>query len=121
MLTQESAWHGLNFCQGTVAEMLDDPATEIFDAIEWFGRRDKLFNVHFRNIAGRRGSFMETFPDEGEMDMARSLRAYADVGYRHMLMPDHVPGIDGRDPSGTAFAFCYGYIRGLLDSLPRRR
>jgi hypothetical protein len=22
------------------------------------------------------------------------------------LMPDHVPEIDGRDPSGTAFAFC---------------
>jgi len=27
------AYHGLNFCQGTVAEMLDDPAREIFDVI----------------------------------------------------------------------------------------
>ena len=26
----ESPYHGLNFCQGTVAEMLDDPAREIF-------------------------------------------------------------------------------------------
>ena len=34
-------------------------------------------------------------------------------------MPDHVPEIDGRDPSGTAFAFCYGYIRGLLDATAR--
>jgi mannonate dehydratase len=34
-----------------------------------------------------------------------------------MLMPDHVPEIDGPDPSGTAFAYCYGYIRGLLDSV----
>jgi D-mannonate dehydratase len=25
----ESPYHGLNFCQGTVAEMLDDPAREI--------------------------------------------------------------------------------------------
>jgi mannonate dehydratase len=35
-------------------------------------------------------------------------------------MPDHVPQIDGRDPAGTAFAYCYGYIRGLMDSLDRR-
>ncbi|HTA15870.1 MAG TPA: mannonate dehydratase, partial [Solirubrobacteraceae bacterium] len=45
----ESPYHGLNFCQGTVAEMLDDPAREIFDVIRWFGERGKIFNVHFRN------------------------------------------------------------------------
>jgi mannonate dehydratase len=116
----ESPYHGLNFCQGTVGEMLEDPATEIFPVIEWFGRRGKLFNVHFRNIRGRRLDFMETFPDEGDMDMARSVAAYRAVGYQYMLMPDHVPTIDGRDPSGTAFAFCYGYIRALLDAGARR-
>ena len=114
----ESPYHGLNFCQGTVAEMLDDPRREIDDVIRWFGSRGKLFNVHFRNIKGRKLDFMEAFPDEGDMDMARSLRVYQEVGYQYMLMPDHVPEIDGRDPSGTAFAYCYGYIRGLLDSLP---
>jgi mannonate dehydratase len=36
-----------------------------------------------------------------------------------MLMPDHVPRIDGRDPSGVAFAYCYGYIQGLIDALDR--
>jgi mannonate dehydratase len=113
----ESPYHGLNFCQGTVAEMLDDPRRQIDDVIRWFGVRGKLFNVHFRNIRGRRLDFMEVFPDEGDMDMARSLRVYQDVGYRYMLMPDHVPHIDGRDPSGTAFAFCFGYIRGILDAL----
>ena len=117
VMTQESPYHGLNFCQGTVAEMLEDPGREIFDVIRWFGTRGKLFNVHFRNIRGRRGDFMEVFPDEGDMDMARSLAVYREVGYQYMLMPDHVPHIDGRDPSGTAFAFCYGYIRGLLDAL----
>ena len=114
----ESPYHGLNFCQGTVAEMLDDPRREIDDVIRWFGTRGKLFNVHFRNIKGRKLDFMEAFPDEGDMDMARSIRVYHEVGYPYMLMPDHVPQLDGRDPSGTAFAFCYGYIRGLLDALP---
>ena len=112
----ESRYHGLNFCQGTIAEMLEDPAREIFDVIRWFGERGKLFNVHFRNIRGRRLDFMETFPDEGDIDMARAIAAYRDVGYQYMLMPDHVPQIDGRDPSGVAFAFCYGYIRGLIDA-----
>lgn len=113
----ESPFHGLNFCQGTVAAMLDVPGREIFDVIRWFGERDKLFNVHFRNIRGRRLDFVETFPDEGDMDMARSLATYREVGYRYMLMPDHVPRIAGRDPSGVAFAYCYGYIQGLIDAL----
>ena len=112
----ESPWHGLNFCQGSVGEMLEDPGREIFDVIRWFGERGKLFNVHFRNIRGRRGSFMEVFPDEGDMDMARAVALYAELGYEYMLMPDHVPTIDGRDPEGVAFAFCYGYIRALMDA-----
>jgi mannonate dehydratase len=113
----DSPYHGLNFCQGTVGEMLEDPGREIFDVIRWFGERKKIFNVHFRNIRGRRLEFMEVFPDEGDMDMARSLALYKELGYPYMVMPDHVPEIDGRDPSGTAFAFCYGYIRGVMDAL----
>ena len=113
----DSPYHGLNFCQGTVAVMLDDPVHEIFDVIRWFGERGKLFNVHFRNVRGRRLDFMETFPDEGDMDMARSLATYHEVGYPYMLMPDHVPRIAGRDPSGVAFAYCYGYIQGLIDAM----
>lgn len=117
VLMRENPYHGLNFCQGTVGEMLDDPATEIFDIIRWFGERGKLFNVHFRNIRGGKLSFMETFPEEGDMDMWRSLKTYAEVGYQYMIMPDHVPQISGRDPQNTAFAFSYGYIAALLQVL----
>lgn len=113
----ESPYHGLNFCQGTVAEMLDDPGREIFDVIRWFGERGKLFNVHFRNIRGRKLDFMETFPDEGDMDMVRSVQVYKEVGYKYMAMPDHAPKVSGPDPVGTAFAFCYGYITGVMQAL----
>ncbi|MBV9613173.1 MAG: mannonate dehydratase, partial [Acidobacteriaceae bacterium] len=51
---QESPYHGLNFCQGTVSEMLSDPRTEIYDVIRYFGSQKKIFNVHFRNIRGHR-------------------------------------------------------------------
>jgi len=117
VLMRENRYHGLNFCQGTVGEMLDNPAEEIFDVIRWFGERGKLFNVHFRNIRGGKLSFMETFPEEGDMDMWRSLKTYAEVGYQYMMMPDHVPQISGRDPQNTAFAFSYGYIAALLQVL----
>jgi mannonate dehydratase len=120
VMMHESPYHGLNFCQGTIAEMLDDPAREIFAVIRWFGERAKIFNVHFRNIKGRKLDFMEAFPDEGDIDMAQALAVYRDVGYPYMLMPDHVPQIDGRDPSGVAFAYCYGYIQALIDALVSR-
>jgi len=115
--TCESPFHGLNFCQGTVAEMLEDPASEIDEVIRWFGMRGKLFNVHFRNIRGGKLSFMETFPDEGDMDMVASLKLYREVGYKYMIMPDHAPKVSGADPDGPAFTFCYGWIIGAMQAL----
>jgi mannonate dehydratase len=116
---KESPYHGLNFCQGTVSEMLHNPGTEIYDVIRYFGTRNKIFNVHFRNIRGHRDSFVEVYPDEGDVDMVKAIQTYKEVGYPYMLMPDHVPTA-ASDPGGLqSFAFCYGYIRGLIQSVNR--
>ena len=116
---RESPYHGLNFCQGTVSEMLADPGREIFDVIRYFGSRGKIFNVHFRNIRGHRNEFVEVYPDEGDVDFVKAIQVYREVGYPYLLMPDHVPQAAG-DPQGLqSFAYCYGYIRGLLQSLER--
>ena len=112
-----SPYHGLNFCQGTVCEMLENPADEIFDIIRYFGERDKIFNVHFRNIRGGFCNFVETFPDEGDVDFLKALRVYKEVGYQYMLMPDHVPRIDGPEPALVAFAYTIGYQRALLQAV----
>jgi mannonate dehydratase len=133
---RESPYHGLNFCIGTVGEMLDDPRGEIADVIRWFGQRSKLFNIHFRNIKGRKLSFMETFPDDGDMDMWAILRLLAELDYKYMVMPDHVPHLSGtsvaapgsadgdhpqhaatRSNDAIAFAYCFGYIRAQLQIL----
>jgi mannonate dehydratase len=112
-----SPYHGLNLCLGTTAEMLQDPNREIHDVIRDFGERQKIFNIHFRNIRGRRDDFQETFPDEGDMDMVAVMRTLKSVGYQHMVMPDHLPRHDD-DPRGDqAFAFGYGYIKALLQAV----
>jgi mannonate dehydratase len=111
---RESPYHGLNFCQGTVSEMLQDPGREIFDVIRHFGTRGKIFNVHFRNIQGRFLDFRETFIDDGDVDMLAALRVYQEVGYDGMLMPDHVPQIAGDAGGRQAFAYTFGYIKALL-------
>jgi len=113
----ESPYHGLNFCQGTVTEMLDNPAEEIFDVIRWFGERKKIFLVHFRNIIGGKLDFVEVFPDEGDVDMLECARVYKEVGYPYMLVPDHVPQISGENPQSVAFAFCYGYVAAALQAV----
>ncbi len=79
--------------------------------------RKKIFNVHFRNIRGGFLDFQETFPDAGDVDMIAALRTYREVGYEGMLMPDHVPVIEGDTGGRQAFAFAFGYIRGLLDAV----
>lgn len=112
-----SPYHGLNLCIGSTAEMLQDPNREIHDVIRDLGARQKIFNIHFRNIRGRRDDFQETFPDEGDMDMVAVMRTLKQVGYEHMVMPDHLPR-HADDPQGDqAFAFGYGYIKALLQAV----
>jgi mannonate dehydratase len=111
---QRSPYHGLNFCQGTVSEMLQNPREEIHDVIRYFGSRKKIFNVHFRNIKGGFLDFRETFPDDGDVDMLRAIRTYKEVGYDGMLMPDHVPKIEGDVGGRQAFAFAFGYIQSAI-------
>ncbi|MFT5367467.1 MAG: mannonate dehydratase [Candidatus Latescibacterota bacterium] len=116
--TQRSPYHGWNFCVGSIAEMLEDPATEIYPFIEYFGSRNTIFLVHYRNLMGKRYSFREALPDEGDMDFCRVLKALKDTGYSYGIDPDHVPRTED-DPKGyyQSYAYCFGYINAMIQAV----
>jgi mannonate dehydratase len=113
----DSPSHGFNFCVGSTGEGLQDPATEIFPIIEYMGSRNQIFNVHLRNIKGGWGNFQEVYPDNGDMNFVKVLRALREVGYDGMVMPDHVPSHPAPGSSDQAFVFAYGYIKAVLQAL----
>ena len=113
----DSKYHGFNLCLGSVAEGLKDPKTEILPIIKWIGERNKIFNIHLRNIKGGWDNFQEVYPDNGDMDFFRILKLLRDVNYPYMVMPDHVPHHSDPASSNQAFSFAYGYIKGLIQAV----
>jgi mannonate dehydratase len=113
---KESPYHGLNLCIGTLSEMLMDPGKEVFEHIRWFGTRGKIFNIHFRNIKGNRLEFSEVAPDEGDVDFAKVMMTFKDVGYSGKVEPDHNVQAAGEPNRGAYTAFVYGYIRALIQA-----
>ena len=65
--------------------------------IRYFGEREKIFYVHFRNVIGTVTKYTEVFPNDGDGGMVANLRALKEVGYQGYLVPDHNFGIDADD------------------------
>jgi mannonate dehydratase len=107
--------NGLEFCQGTVAEMGPNQA---IDAVTRFASQGKIFYVHFRNVQGQFPKFDEVFIDEGDVNMILALKAYKDAGYDGVITPDHTPRVVGDEPYGhRGRAFALGYIRAAMQAL----
>ncbi len=104
---------GVCLCLGCWLEGGDAMGAGVLEAIRWFGERGQLFKVHFRNVtAPLPQGFVETFIDDGYMDMAQAMRALVDVGFDGCAISDH-----GQDMVGGRFAsegFAVGYMKGLL-------
>jgi mannonate dehydratase len=110
-----SRYWGLTFCVGTWSEGGDRMGKNVFEMIRDFGSRGKLFEVHFRNVTGPLPRFVETFPDDGYMDMYQVMKALRQVRFDGAAEPDHVPqlaGDTGIRRAGTAY--CLAYMRALL-------
>jgi len=110
----ESPANGFTFCQGTVTEM----GVDVPDAIRRIGGRGKIQHVHFRGVRGSVPQYVETFIDEGDVDMLEAMRAFKQVDYRGSLVSDHTPGIIGDWGGGlVGRSYSQGYIRGLVQAV----
>lgn len=106
---------GLTFCVGTWSEGGKEMGKDVFEMIRDFGGRGKIFEVHFRNVSSPLPHFVETFPDDGYMDMYQVMKALRQVHFSGAVEPDHVPqlaGDSGLRRAGTAY--CIAYMRALL-------
>ncbi len=110
---------GYLYCVGTRAEA--GGSSLVLDEINTYGRKGRIFTVHFRNVRGSlatAGGFEEVLLDDGDMNMYRILQELDKVGFDGCLNPDHIPALEGdRDTTSLGLAYSVGYIKALLAAL----
>ena len=108
--------NGITYCIGCFAEL----GCNLEGLIDRWS--DRIHFVHFRNISGCLDDFVETFPDDGDVDLLNVLRKLKEVGYTGCIRPDHAPKLSGEyvEIEGYGFQghiFTAGYLRGLLTAV----
>jgi mannonate dehydratase len=118
--------NGITFDCGVTRELGEDPV----EVCRYFGSRDRINHVHFRNVRVRkpRESYTEVFLDEGEVNMFAVMRELVRQKYPRLLYPEHPraldadrerPGFKPFYPGGGGYAgFSYnvGYARAMLQA-----
>lgn len=117
----DSPSNGLTICTGSLGV---DPNNDLVDIIRYFGKRDRINFVHFRNVkVFENGDFMETahLSQCGSLDMFEILKACVEVGFDGPIRPDHGRMIwdEIGKPGYGLFDRALGasYITGLLEAL----
>jgi len=104
---------GLCLCVGCWLEGGTWMGKDVLETIKYFGERGKLFKVHFRNVDKPLPHFVETFLDDGYMDMYKVMRALREVEFDGVVIADHIPLMAKDHKVGTAFSI--GYMKALLE------
>ncbi|MCL2055700.1 MAG: mannonate dehydratase [Oscillospiraceae bacterium] len=117
MSISPNPYHGMTYCQGCFSTMGED----VPETIAKFGKQNKIFFIHFRDVVGSAAKFRETFHDEGKTDMPGAIKAYLDAGVNCPVRVDHVPTMHGENNDRPGYEsmgrlYAIGYLRGLLDS-----
>jgi mannonate dehydratase len=107
---------GVCLCVGSWIEGGEAMGKHVVDAIRHFASQKKLFKVHFRNVsAPLPEGFVETFPDDGYVNLHEVMRALHESGFTGVVISDHMPHMVGGRRSSEAFAL--GYMRGLIQAV----
>ena len=104
---------GICLCVGCWAEGGSKMGKDVFETIRYFGERKKLFKVHFRNVDKPLPHFVETFIDDGYMDMYQVLKAIRAMDFDGVFIADHIPEMGSHPQVGTAYTI--GYMKALLE------
>jgi mannonate dehydratase len=87
----ESESLGVTMCQANYHIMGED----VYKTVNEFGK--KIFMVHFRNTTGTPEHFRETYHDNGDINMAKIMKAYVKNGVNVPIRVDHVPTMPWED------------------------
>jgi mannonate dehydratase len=118
--------NGITFDCGVTREMGGDPV----EVCRWFGTRDRINHVHFRNVKVQKPyeRYTEVFIDEGENDMFAVMKELVRQKYTRLVYPEHPRGIDydrerqgfrSQYPGGggyAGYAFNIGYTRAMMQA-----
>ena len=114
-----STSNGITWDCGVTREMGHDPV----EVCRYFGSKDRINHVHFRNVRMRvpREDYTEVFPDEGDNDMFAVMRELVRQKYPRLLYPEHPRTLDAdRERSGndayTGWVFNVAYARAMLQA-----
>ena len=104
---------GMCLCVGCWLEGGESMGKDVFETIRYFAGIGKLFKVHFRNVDRPLPNFVETFIDDGYMDMYEVMKVLREVNFDGPIIADHVPRMVGGPWTGTAFTT--GYMKALAE------
>ena len=104
---------GMCLCVGCWLEGGDLMGRDVLETIHYFGERNKLFKVHFRNVSAPLPHFVETFLDDGYADVYQVMKALREVNFSGVLIADHIPMM--ANDRRVATAFTIGYVRALVE------
>jgi len=107
--------NALEFCIGSLQEM---PGCDIYETTRHYARQNALAYVHFRNVRGHVPRYVETFVDDGDVDMTEIVRILREEGFDGVLVPDHVPELTCAAPWHAGHAYTVGYMKALIELAP---
>ena len=113
----DSPWNGFQMDLGVIGEGSTDVNKTEPPLVQYMAERGKIKQVHMRNIKGGLNNFQEVYPDEGVIDFFKIMRIFRDTGYEGSFLPDHMPASPGDPGKLQAYAFGYGYIHALINSV----
>lgn len=113
----KSPANGITLDTGVTREM----GANVVETIQWFGQRDQINHVHFRNVLMQvpREKYTETFIDAGDNDMFACLRALHATRYPRLIHPDHVPKFPNDPNLKAGWGYAVGHIKQMMRQLPK--